>query len=625
MNKKGFTLIELLTVVVILALLALISVPKIVNVVEKARRESAKSSAIGYVRSIETKVATSGLSYENKDDYAYDEIKLNAKGEFPTGGLYSLYEGKVTNATFCILGYIIEYNGSSDAKIGEKCTGEELKLNSVLKTDRSAIKLTYPKKGYVEIIENLSNGQVTCETSDPKVATCDISNKTLILKPGTKEGYATITLTSEATSKYKEAKTAVVAYTEEGLLSITANGYTGVYDGLFHGISVTSPGATIKYGLEQGTYDLDKSPTYSEVGEYTVYYEVTKEGYKPVRGSKTISITKAEGSVTAPTAKTLTYNGSAQELINAGSSTTGTIQYKLNNGSYLTSIPTATNPGTYTVYYRVIGDSNHNDVEEKSIDVTIKDQIAPTCQLAVTSSGVSFEIKNDNYLVESYGMNKTGTEEFNSANSLPLSTGTFYGYVKDTSGNVGSCSATISTTITEYTKTYKYCIYRTNYYWAKYSNSYGEYSTSCQESNMSMECNYSNYGKTRVSCNYGTSSSFGSCSSANVYDCRRDISCNSSSDIGKTSYGTCTFQSSLGKYICSSLWVCKVRPITEYCTYNYIYYFGTEYVATVNSCENNDIVCNSNTYNQQYVSCSQPTYKCNSGTKLNDSYCYKIN
>ena len=281
MNKKGFTLIELLTVVVILALLALISVPKIVNVVEKARRESAKSSAIGYVRSIETKVATSGLSYENKDDYAYDEIKLNAKGEFPTGGLYSLYEGKVTNATFCILGYIIEYNGSSDAKIGEKCTGEELKLNSVLKTDRSAIKLTYPKKGYVEIIENLSNGQVTCETSDPKVATCDISNKTLILKPGTKEGYATITLTSEATSKYKEAKTAVVAYTEEGLLSITANGYTGVYDGLFHGISVTSPGATIKYGLEQGTYDLDKSPTYSEVGEYTVYYEATNIGYKP--------------------------------------------------------------------------------------------------------------------------------------------------------------------------------------------------------------------------------------------------------------------------------------------------------------------------------------------------------
>ena len=84
------------------------------------------------------------------------------------------------------------------------------------------------------------------------------------------------------------------------------------------------------------------------------------------------SITKADGSVTAPAAKTdLVYNGEAQALITAGSSTTGTIQYKLNNGEYSTALPEATNAGTYTVSYKVVGDENHEDVDETSFSVTI--------------------------------------------------------------------------------------------------------------------------------------------------------------------------------------------------------------------------------------------------------------
>ena len=84
------------------------------------------------------------------------------------------------------------------------------------------------------------------------------------------------------------------------------------------------------------------------------------------------SITKANGSVTAPAAKTdLVYNGEAQALITAGSSTTGTIQYKLNNGEYSTALPEATNAGTYTVSYKIAGDENHADVDEASFSVTI--------------------------------------------------------------------------------------------------------------------------------------------------------------------------------------------------------------------------------------------------------------
>ncbi|MFR5844459.1 MAG: copper resistance protein CopC [Oscillospiraceae bacterium] len=84
--------------------------------------------------------------------------------------------------------------------------------------------------------------------------------------------------------------------------------------------------------------------------------------------------------MTAPAAKTdLVYrNGEAQALITAGSSTTGTIQYKLNNGEYSTALPEATNAGTYTVSYKVVGDENHEDVDEASFSVTIGRQPSPS-------------------------------------------------------------------------------------------------------------------------------------------------------------------------------------------------------------------------------------------------------
>ena len=73
----------------------------------------------------------------------------------------------------------------------------------------------------------------------------------------------------------------------------------------------------------------------------------------------------------APTAKSLTYNGSAQQLINAGTANGGTMYYRLYNSNWSTSIPTATESGTYTVYYKVVGDDTHIDTGEASLNATI--------------------------------------------------------------------------------------------------------------------------------------------------------------------------------------------------------------------------------------------------------------
>lgn len=98
-----------------------------------------------------------------------------------------------------------------------------------------------------------------------------------------------------------------------------------------------------------------------------------------VRGSKylvthfsVVDNRKQDPQYTAPTANPgLIYNGGAQTLIYPGHVEGCQMQYRLDGGTYSTTLPTATNAGSYTVYYKVVGDASHNDTAEQSITVTI--------------------------------------------------------------------------------------------------------------------------------------------------------------------------------------------------------------------------------------------------------------
>ena len=105
----------------------------------------------------------------------------------------------------------------------------------------------------------------------------------------------------------------------------------------------------------------------------------------------TKAIEKANPTVTAPTAKAnLTYSGSAQALVNAGSTNGGTMQYKVGSGSWGTSIPTGTNAGSYTVYYKVVGNTNYNDNNGSNFQVTIA-KAAPTYTAPTAKSGLAYD------------------------------------------------------------------------------------------------------------------------------------------------------------------------------------------------------------------------------------------
>ncbi len=135
----------------------------------------------------------------------------------------------------------------------------------------------------------------------------------------------------------------------------------------------STTGGTLQYKLDNGTWQTS-IPTATNAGNYTVYYKVVgNDEYLDVaEKSVSVTIAKATPSVTAPTAiQNLVYNSKQQSLVNAGSTTGGTLQYKVGSGAYSTNIPTEINAGTHTVYYKVVNDTNYNDVAEKSFNVTI--------------------------------------------------------------------------------------------------------------------------------------------------------------------------------------------------------------------------------------------------------------
>ncbi len=142
----------------------------------------------------------------------------------------------------------------------------------------------------------------------------------------------------------------------KGTLTYSYDGATS-YDAIVKKLKTLQLGATGDIGY---TYTATANGNYTGTITGTLHFTVVN--------------LPAATITTAPAAKTgLTFNGTEQVLVNAGSGITGgTLQYKLDGGSYNAELPKATNAGNYTVYYKVKGNNTtHSDSSEQSFTVTI--------------------------------------------------------------------------------------------------------------------------------------------------------------------------------------------------------------------------------------------------------------
>lgn len=152
-------------------------------------------------------------------------------------------------------------------------------------------------------------------------------------------------------------------------------------------------GATVNgtFAWTDGTTKPDANDNYE--AEWTFTPAAGYEKYATATGTVTIKVNKATipaNAITAPAANVLTYNGNDQALITAGMTDHGTMQYSLTeNGTYSQDIPTATDAGAYTVWYRVIGDANHNDTAPASVAVRIGQK--PLTITGVTAASKTYD------------------------------------------------------------------------------------------------------------------------------------------------------------------------------------------------------------------------------------------
>ena len=156
---------------------------------------------------------------------------------------------------------------------------------------------TFGDEAFTNELTMTGDGIETYSTSDRDVAVVDPNSGEVTIVG---EGTATITATAADGKNYAYDPNSASYEITVGAatMTVTSEGWTGVYDGQSHSITVNAPeGAKVRYGRAEDSYNLTRKPTYTNTGTYTCYYQVTMDNYKPVTGYETVTIKKAAGAI----------------------------------------------------------------------------------------------------------------------------------------------------------------------------------------------------------------------------------------------------------------------------------------------------------------------------------------
>ena len=304
---------------------------------------------------------------EMKENTAVTVVKCSHPDDHSGGNVcpYCGYAAAVTKADGSI-----SYHRTADAAIaaagggtvkllanaGEITIGSPLKLNLNGKT---AAKLTV-------------TGDVTLASLLPEGYTFK-SGSTWITDPSGTE-LTNVSMAKIPIKSMNYPTEMSMTYGGAGTLLVNVKKETGAGAVSFQWYKVEDGKATA-VGSATASYRFDLAAQNLSAGRHTFRFLTTCDGYEKMSQDIAVTVEKADiRSITPPTAQeNLTYTGQEQALITAGSvADYGTMQYSLTeNGTYSHDIPTGTDAGTYTVWYRVIGDANHNDTAPASVAVSI--------------------------------------------------------------------------------------------------------------------------------------------------------------------------------------------------------------------------------------------------------------
>ena len=228
---------------------------------------------------------------------------------------------------------------------------------------------------------DVNTGAITYTLAEG-VAPGDVITFTLLVRSKNYEDAAVtvnLTLTERDTPILTLPDSITVDYTGAGIPVSAVTGKRAAFDGK------DVPGT---WSWKAGQAITNATDTGSKTIVFTPDDPVN---YLPAEGTVSVTISPVAPAYTAPTAMDgLIYSGNAQALVNAGSTAHGKLLYSLSkDGAYSETVPTGTDAGEYTVWYKVAGDSNHTDTQPASVTVTVAPK-AVTATVTVSGDSLSY-------------------------------------------------------------------------------------------------------------------------------------------------------------------------------------------------------------------------------------------
>jgi uncharacterized protein YjdB len=266
------------------------------------------------------------------------------------------------------------------------------KAAATISYETTAVNKTFGDADFTNPLTMTGDGSVTYSSDNESVATVNSESGLVhIVGSGNANITATVADGKNFTYAVKTAQYAIGVNT--AAMTVSAEGYTGTYDGQSHTITVTvtePEGTTVKYGTKAGEYTMDEAPAYTDAGEYTVFYQVTKENYTTVVASAIVTIQKAAATISYETGSVIKNFGDA-DFINALTVTgDGSVTYASDNENVAT-----VDSETGEVTIKKLGNANiiATVVDGKNYTYAVK-----TAQYALTVEGYAVIVPAGEYV-----------------------------------------------------------------------------------------------------------------------------------------------------------------------------------------------------------------------------------
>ena len=217
--------------------------------------------------------------------------------------------------------------------------------------------LTYPNSTSFTINENTTNVSIT--SSNTNIATASLNGNTVTVKPGTTNGKAIITVTTEETINYTSKTATYEATVNNGSIDLR----------------VTPSDAKLEYSINGGTYSTTM-PTVTNTSSFTVTVQASKAGYKTQSTTQTVNVNKASGSLSLssysgtinyPNSTSFTASGTGS--ISAWSSNTGVATVSVSGNTVTVK---SVGAGSATITVKSASNTNYNE-KTATYSVTVKD------------------------------------------------------------------------------------------------------------------------------------------------------------------------------------------------------------------------------------------------------------